>query len=104
MFNVIHKEWMAKADFIVRKNQEYRIVEFARRRKVSVEQVDVSIVSIEDLILSKLVWRRQSQSELQLTDVRQLIATNRELDWDYLRKWAKELGVEGGLAEAESHA
>lgn len=47
MFNVIHKEWFAKADFIVRKNQEYRKVEFARRRKVSIEQVDVSVVSVE---------------------------------------------------------
>ena len=104
MFNVIHKEWTAKADFIVRKNQEYRKVEFARRRKVSVEQMDVSVVSIEDLILSKLVWRKQSRSELQLADVCQLMAANKELDWDYLRKWAKELSVEEGLSEAESHA
>jgi hypothetical protein len=104
MFNVIHKEWTAKADFIVRKNQEYRKVEFARRRKVLVEQANVWVVSIEDLILSKLVWRGQSRSELQLTDVRQLITSNPKLDWAYLRRWAIELRVEEALSEAESNA
>jgi hypothetical protein len=98
MFNVIHKEWSAKADFIVRKNHEYRKVEFARRRTVSIEQVDVSVVSVEDLILSKLVWRKESHSELQLTDVQRLIASNPGLEWDYLKKWAIELGVEEGLS------
>ena len=104
MFNVVHKEWTTKADFIVRKNEEYRKVEFARRRKVSVEQVDVSVVSVEDLILSKLVWSKESHSELQLTDVRQLVASNLGLDWEYLRKWAIKLGVEQALSEAESNA
>ncbi|MCX6831533.1 MAG: hypothetical protein NT028_05265 [candidate division Zixibacteria bacterium] len=104
MFNVIHKEWTAKADFIIRKNEEYRKVEFARRRKVSVAQVDVWVVSVEDLILSKLVWRGQSRSELQLTDVRQLITSNPGLDWNYLRKWATELGVEGTLWEMKNNA
>ena len=98
MFNVIHKEWSAKADFIVRKDQEYRKVEFSRRRKISIEQADVSVVSVEDLILSKLVWRKESQSELQLADVRRLLASNPGLDWDYLKKWAIELGVEEGLS------
>jgi hypothetical protein len=101
MFNVIHKEWSAKADFIVRKNQEYRKVEFFRRRKVSIEQVDVSVVSVEDLILSKLVWSKESRSELQLMDVRRLIASNPGLDWDYLNKWAIELGIDGTLQEAK---
>lgn len=31
MFNVIHNEGVAKADFIVRRDDEYRRVEFARR-------------------------------------------------------------------------
>ena len=28
MFNIIHHEWVIKADFIVRKEDEYRVVEF----------------------------------------------------------------------------
>jgi hypothetical protein len=31
MFNVIHHEWVVKADFIVKKDSEYRAVEFSRR-------------------------------------------------------------------------
>lgn len=104
MFNVIHKEWAAKADFIVRKNEKYRKIEFGRRRKVTLDQVEVWVVSVEDLILSKLVWRRESRSELQLADVRQLIASIPELDWEHLIKWGKELGVAETLMEAKANA
>jgi len=101
MFNVIHREWMTKADFIVKKDEVYRKEEFARRRRVSLGNMNIFVVSIEDLILSKLIWRKQSRSELQLADVRQLIAMNAVLDWDYLNRWGKVLGVDAGLHEAK---
>jgi hypothetical protein len=104
MFNVIHKEWTAKADFIIRKDAEYRAVEFTRRRKVTIAGANAWVVSVEDLILSKLVWRKESLSELQLRDVRGLIATNPRLDWDYLRMWAAQLGVGQALNEAGKNA
>jgi hypothetical protein len=51
-------------------------------------------VAPEDLILSKLEWAKDSRSEFQLTDARNLLHSVSGLDSDYLARWAKELGVE----------
>ncbi len=37
MFNLIHNRAIIKVDFIVRKNSEYRIIEFNRRRKIKLQ-------------------------------------------------------------------
>ena len=57
----------------------------------------VWMVGKEDLILSKLAWAKPTGSELQLRDVRALLATG--ADVDYLRRWAPELSVSGLLEE-----
>ncbi len=93
MFNIIHNEWILKADFIVRKNNEYRENEFLRRRKIDLDEKEIYIVSPEDLILSKLLWDKQLSSEMQLRDVKMIIAGSEKLDWLYLEKWAKEIQV-----------
>lgn len=99
-FNIIHNEWITKADFIVRKDDPYRETEFGRRHEVDAAGVRLSVVAPEDLILSKLAWARETGSELQRRDVRELIASVRDLDWDYLERWAAHLGVSRGLEEA----
>jgi len=96
MFNMLHLESGLKADFILRKSTPYRQLEFARRVKVALGETQVWIVSAEDLILSKLVWSRDSQSDLQLRDVRSLLAVS-SLDKDYLKHWAPQLGVADAL-------
>jgi len=97
MFNVIHAEWIVKADFIVRKDTAYRKVELDRRRWLEVAGTSIAFVSPEDLILSKLAWGKDSHSDLQRNDVRQLIDAVEALDWGYLRTWAFELGVQDAL-------
>ncbi len=91
MFNLMHLESGVKIDFIVRKSSEFRHVEFARRQPVSIAGTRTWIVSREDLILSKLVWALESNSELQRRDVHQLLAE--AVDFDYIYKWAPQLGV-----------
>jgi hypothetical protein len=103
MFNVIHNEWVIKADFIIRKNEDYRKEEFARRQTINIEDVKICVVAVEDLILSKLAWGKQSQSDLQLRDVRQMMTTVPELDWKYLQKWAAVLGIDDLLQKAEGN-
>jgi Nucleotidyl transferase AbiEii toxin, Type IV TA system len=98
LFNLMHLESGIKVDLIVRKSSEYRQVEFERRRPVVFATLRTWIVSPEDLILSKLVWARDSGSELQMRDVRQLLAT--PVDIAYIRDWAPRLGVEPLLNEA----
>lgn len=104
MFNIIHNDWVIKADFIVRKNEEYRREEFARRRKLVMEGMTIYVVSAEDLILSKLIWGKQSQSELQLGDVRRMMSSVSDLDWEYMKKWAAALEVEELLQKAKEDA
>jgi hypothetical protein len=53
-FNVIHNESLIKIDFMIRKREDYRIVEFERRQRIEVAGHPLWIVSKEDLILSKL--------------------------------------------------
>ena len=101
IFNIIHNEWLIKADFIVKKNDEYRREEFARRQKVIVEDMSFSVVSVEDLILSKLIWGKDSESEMQLRDVRQMMAAVSELDWEYMKKWAVVLEIDNLLGKAK---
>jgi len=103
IFNMLHNETLIKVDLIIRKNTEYRALEFQRRQTFKLGETQISVVSAEDLILSKLVWAKESQSELQLGDVRLLVNTDhRKLDWEYLQAWAVELGVGAQLELARS--
>ncbi len=99
MFNIIHSTLIVKVDFVVRKNEPYRLAEFARRRFIEVDNQAISIVAPEDLLLSKLDWAKPSRSELQLDDVRNLISTVGDLDWEYIDRWAGQLEVADILAE-----
>lgn len=94
MFNIIHNEYIFKIDFIIRKDSPYRELEFKRQQKIQIEGVEISVVSIEDLILSKLVWARDSLSETQLGDVRNLLETAKDIDMQYLKEWIRSLGLE----------
>lgn len=93
MFNIIHNDSIFKIDFIIRKNETYRTVEFQKRRQVKLDNTQIWIVAPEDLIISKLFWAKDSFSEMQLKDVQNLISSIRNLDRDYISKWVQELGL-----------
>lgn len=100
-FNAIHREALVKVDFVIRKADAYRLEEFGRRRRVGLDGHPMWMVSPEDLILSKLVWARGSGSEVQMRDVRAVIATQtRRLDWAYLESWAARLDLVTALQGA----
>ena len=88
-------------DLVIRlaseQSDQYRQQEFARRRLVSLGDFETWIVSREDLILSKLYWTRDSKSELQLRDVKNLLMV--ECDMSYLFSCAEDLGVKALLTE-----
>jgi len=94
MFNIIHTAFVIKVDFVVRKDTDYRLTEFSRRRRVAVEGYNLSIVAPEDLIISKLEWARESHSEVQPADVRHLLNAVEGLDRDYLGRWINGLHLE----------
>jgi len=93
LFNVIHNNLIVKVDFIVKKDMPYRKNEFSRRLLVKIDNFKLWLVTAEDLILSKLVWAKDSHSEMQLNDIRNLLASVPDLDLGYLKNWATELNV-----------
>ena len=53
--------------------------------------------------MSKLLWAKDSRSELQFIDVKNIIAFNKEeLDFKYLDDWAEKLSVKNLLKECGS--
>jgi hypothetical protein len=100
MFNVIHQEWIFKVDCIVRKSGVFRATEFSRRRLMTIGDCETWVVSKEDLILSKLCWGKDSHSEYQGRDIRNLLTSG--CDRAYVLKWAAELGVLEYLSTIES--
>lgn len=68
-----------------------------------IEDTTIFVVSVEDLILSKLVWGKQLQADLQVRDVRQMISTVSELDWKYMKKWAIVLGIDALLEKVKEN-
>jgi hypothetical protein len=70
---------------------------------MTIDGATVWVVAPEDLILSKLVWAKNSQSELQLRDVRRLLHAVTRLDRNYLDYWAKNLGVSDLLEKAKEN-
>jgi len=69
----------------------YRLAEFERRQRITIEDFSTCIASKEDLIISKLAWAKDSHSELQLRDVKNLVSTG--YDADYVEHWTQTLGL-----------
>lgn len=100
LFNLIHNDSVIKVDFIILKSDAYRLEEFSRRQRIKLGDFETWIVSREDLILSKLWWARDSRSQMQLRDVRNLLSPDR--DQAYLQSRAQLLGIDELLNEARN--
>jgi len=98
-FTIFHQPSVHKIDIVVRHDADYEVQKFERRRHLDIDGQPIWVISPEDLILSKLTWAKQSPSELQLRDVRAMIAVQHSLDWKYIDRWAVRLTVKSLLAE-----
>lgn len=92
MFNVIHQETAFKIDLVIKKTDEFQLEAFERRRKIDFYGKEISVISLEDLIISKLLWAKDSRSEKQLTDVENLLQN--DFDVEYTKTWVEKLGLE----------
>ena len=99
MFNVIHNQSVIKVDFIISKNMPFHRAAFSRRMKTRVDpasRVDnnsVWLITAEDLVLAKLLWAEDSHSEMQIKDIRNLLATVKGLDRAHIKAWVARLGL-----------
>lgn len=92
MINIFDKKSLFKIDFIIMQNENYEKMKFERKQKFRIEGFEINVISIEDLIVSKLLWERNSESETQLKDVNSLLKNATEND--YLLKTIKDLDLD----------
>ena len=92
LFNIIDHSSGYKADFVILKNQEFRQVEFERRVKMEYFDKVVYLVSVEDLLLSKIIWIQDLQSSIQMEDIKNLCKLE-TLDWTYIKEWILKLNL-----------
>lgn len=96
MFNLIEPQSGWKVDFVIRKDRLFSETEFARRFLTRIAGVEVYMATAEDTMLAKLEWGEVSGSGRQMDDVI-AIASNQEVDREYLARWAKKLRVSDQL-------
>jgi len=100
MFNIIDVENAWKADLIIRKKTDFYTEEFHRKRKEKLLGEDLYILSPEDIILSKLEWAKNNQSEQQFRDALGVAVTQwANLELAYLHKWAEQLQIKSSLEQ-----
>ena len=105
-FNLIHFESGLKVDLFPRGDDPFDHEEFSRGRPETVvadPERCAFVKSPEDTVLRKLRWYRDGGevSERQWRDVLGVARTQgTRLDRSYLRRWARELGIEDLLLRA----
>jgi len=90
MFNAIHLHSGYKLDVIVLSDHPFEINKFNRRRIIEVENRKIHVITPEDLVISKLMWIQQLESEIQKRDIKQLMLKE-DMDINYIKTWCNNL-------------
>lgn len=91
MFNLIHHASSFKIDCIIKKDNEFQQNAFANRVKVNYFDFEVWIIRKEDLIISKLLWAKDTRSDFQMRDIINLM--NFGFEKSYVENWSEKLGA-----------
>lgn len=92
-FNIIESEYGLKADFFISDNSEYKRLEISRGKLKKIDGKMIRFISPEDLVISKLLWFRESESTRQLEDIASVI-NQTNLDMVYVKKWVIKLSLQ----------
>jgi hypothetical protein len=93
-FNLIHQNSGIKVDVVIDKETAFYQSEFSRRKKMEIAPgLFVYIATPEDLILKKLAYYREGQSEKHLNDIRDIMV-NVRIDEDYIKEWVGRLHLQ----------
>lgn len=99
-FNFVDNDTGIKVDFWMLQNSDFDKSRLNRAVAKMISGQKVFFSTAEDLILKKLLWFNESKSNRQLEDINSIMAIIKDqLDYDYLRKWAKKQKTLGLLRE-----
>jgi hypothetical protein len=104
--NITHLETIENIDLMISGREEYDLIKFDRCRSYTLPgSGEVAIASPEDVIISKLVWRRESQSDKQWRDILGVLKVQQEkLDFGYLREWIERFRLKDDWQHAKVEA
>jgi len=88
-FNILHHESGLKIDFWLVKRDLFGETEFKRRLKKKIFGEEIFIISAEDLILTKLLAHKETQSHRRLEDAKSILKTSK-VDLRYIKRWAEK--------------
>jgi predicted nucleotidyltransferase len=92
--NIVDPSSGWKVDLIIRRDRPFSREEFGRRTRAEILGVRVDVATVEDTIVAKLEWARETGSERQLRDVAGMIdAGGAAIDEAYVSRWVDELGL-----------
>ena len=104
-FNVIHIKNVQKVD-VFPAHEMFHRTQLDRATIVSLGEgrIPCVVTTAEDILLAKLQWYRDGGevSDRQWSDIGGLLATNPEMDWEYVNSWAARLDVVQLLARARA--
>ncbi len=105
-FQVTQIATISRADLMIPAETEFSRIQLTRRQTIPISTGrDVYFASPEDVIINKLIWGKQSQSEKQWRDVLSIMKTQREsLEYNYLKEWTNKLGIASDYLQATIEA
>lgn len=105
MFNVIDYATGWKVDLIIKKQRPFSDIEFGRRQELELAGLRLSFATAEDILISKLEWVKEGESQRQLEDAAGIIRVQGEnLDMAYVKYWVRQLGLDDQWATAKLRA
>ncbi len=106
-FNLIHVDSGSKVDLILRKQTDFALAEFERRRPVVfTEHIESQSATAEDIIVAKLMYFREGRSQKHLDDIAGMLRTmGDQLDHGYVDSWVARLDLahEWALAQQRTN-
>ena len=92
-FNFIEPDSGIKVDFWILSDSEFDKSRLKRRTKKKILDKNVFFTSAEDLILIKLKWFKESESDRQRADIESILKITKQIDFSYLRTMAQKMNL-----------
>lgn len=97
---------ISRADLVIADDNEYEQLKLGRRQSYQLtDATSIYLISPEDLVVSKLQWGQQNQSQKQWRDILGILKAQQErLDYEDMHQWATTFDLATRLEQATLEA